>query len=326
MDIDINKSHVPKISVLMPAYNCESTIVEAIESILKQTFDDFELIIINDGSTDKTLEKIKQFSDRRIKIINNEHNFGIIKSLNIGLSVALGEYIARMDSDDISMPNRLEKQIKYLDTHKDTILLGTGRMIFGEGIKSNKQSYPESDEDIRAYAFIANPFIHPALMFRRTVIDSGIVYKKEYKYIEDYKLILDVMSLGKVHNLPEVLIKYRLSLQQISSVNQFEQQKRNRQLRIETTNKFLQKYSLAISDELDNEFFKLWSSLKIESSDKKIIDAVTLSIAASKKIHHGLYKYLSSCISHRYFSLRNFIRLLLCRCGVNKYSGLGLLD
>lgn len=310
----------------MPAYNCEDTIVEAIESIINQTYDDFEFIIINDGSTDKTLEKINQFCDRRIKIINNEHNLGIIKTLNIGLNIALGKYIARMDSDDISMPNRLEKQIEYLENHKDIILLGTGRLIFGEGIKSNQQSYPESDEDIRAYAFLANPFIHPALMFRRTVIDSGIVYKEAYKYIEDYKFILDVMSLGKVHNLPEILIKYRLSLQQISHVNQFEQQKRNRQLRIEATNIFLQKYNIAISDELDNDFLKLWSSLKIESSDKKIINAITLSIAASKNIHHGLYKYLSICISQRFFSLSNFIRLLLCRCGVNKYSGLGLLD
>jgi glycosyltransferase involved in cell wall biosynthesis len=110
----------PKVTVLMPVFNVERYLQEAIESILNQTFSDFEFIIIHDPSTDITAEILQSFGDPRIKITNNEKILGLIESLNTGLGIARGEYIARMDSDDISLPERLEKQVNYLNAHPDT--------------------------------------------------------------------------------------------------------------------------------------------------------------------------------------------------------------
>ena len=118
---------MPKVSVLMPAYNSEAFVAEAIESILNQTYTDFEFIIINDGSTDKTAEIIDEYAknDSRIKFINNHKNQGLIAVLNQGLDLCTGEYVARMDSDDISMPQRFEKQVQYMDEHQEVGILGT---------------------------------------------------------------------------------------------------------------------------------------------------------------------------------------------------------
>jgi len=130
----------PEVTVLMSVYNGEKYLREAIDSILNQTFTDFEFLIVNDGSTDRTAEILRSYDDPRIIIINNEKNIGLTKSLNIGLRMAKGEYIARMDADDVSMPERLQKQIELLNQKKNTGLVGTyytiinekGKVFFGE--------------------------------------------------------------------------------------------------------------------------------------------------------------------------------------------------
>ena len=132
---------MPKISVVMPAYNAEKYIGEAIESILNQTFKDFEFIIINDGSVDHTKEIIREYNDPRIVLLENDKNRGIVLSLNKGLDAATGKYIARMDADDIALKNRFERQVEYLDEHKDIGVLGTGICTFGEKIMSSPSTY-----------------------------------------------------------------------------------------------------------------------------------------------------------------------------------------
>ncbi len=122
----------PKVTVLMPVYNAEKYLKTAIESILKQTFSDFELLIINDGSTDGSEEIIRSFNDKRIRLFNNEQNLGIIKTLNKGLNLAKGEYIIRMDADDISLPDRLELQVKYMEENPGIGISGTQARIFGD--------------------------------------------------------------------------------------------------------------------------------------------------------------------------------------------------
>ncbi|HAS7841575.1 TPA: glycosyltransferase family 2 protein, partial [Vibrio cholerae] len=141
----------PKISVVMSVYNGEKYLGEAIDSILKQTFSDFEFIIINDGSTDKTLEIIKSYmkKDDRIVLVSRE-NKGLIVSLNEGLDLAKGQYIARMDADDISIKSRFEKQIEFLDSNPDIGVCGTWVEVFGENIKSKKWKMPTQDPDLKA--------------------------------------------------------------------------------------------------------------------------------------------------------------------------------
>ena len=157
----------PRISVLMPAYNSEQYVAESIESILNQTFTDFEFIIINDGSTDNTAKIIDEYAkrDERIKFVNNSKNKGLIGVLNEGLNLARGEYIARMDSDDISLPTRFERQIAYMELHPKCGVLGTWFQMFGNA--SNIVRHPKR---INLLNLLRDQHVgHPTVMIRKSV-------------------------------------------------------------------------------------------------------------------------------------------------------------
>lgn len=202
-----------KVSIILPAYNAAETIGEAMESMISQTWTDWELIVINDGSKDQTADVIRSYKDERIRYIENEGNKGLIYTLNRGLELATGEYIARMDADDISLPTRLEKQVQYMDSHKDVVVLGTGYQMFGEGIKSRVILLAENDKHIKDYYLTEFPFAHPTVMMRRV---EGLHYDSHYKNAEDYRLWLDLMDTGEYHNLQEVLLHYRISPSQVT--------------------------------------------------------------------------------------------------------------
>ena len=139
---------MPRISVIMPAYNAEKYIREAIDSILAQTYTDFEFIIIDDASTDATASIVESYSDERIRFFRNEHNMGVANTLNRGLDLAVGEYIARMDSDDISLPERFAKQVEFMDTHTDVIVCGSNAIVFGDGINEYKTGVSLDNQSI----------------------------------------------------------------------------------------------------------------------------------------------------------------------------------
>lgn len=209
---------MPKISVVMSVYNGEKYLREAVESVLNQSFKDFEFIIINDGSSDKSLEILKEFQqkDERIKLVSRE-NKGLIYSLNEGVKMAQGEYIARMDVDDVSVPNRLEKQLKYAQDN-DLAMCGTwAEGIDSLGNKVKNMDYPPTNISyIRKDIFLHNPFIHPSVMFRKDIFEKVGGYKDFYKYIEDYELWTRIVFKYKTGNIPEVLLKYRLHEDQIT--------------------------------------------------------------------------------------------------------------
>ena len=150
----------------MPAYNAEQYICEAIESILNQTYKDFEFIIINDGSTDRTKEIIKSYNDPRIVYLENEKNSGIVVTLNKGLDFATGEYIARMDADDVASPKRFEKQVAYMGKNKGIGVLGTGIIIFGEGMAEKSYSFSSNARQAKADLFFNSSLAHPTVMIR----------------------------------------------------------------------------------------------------------------------------------------------------------------
>lgn len=202
----------PKISVLMSAYNSEKYVAEAIESILNQTFKDFEFIIVNDGSTDKTAEIIAQYakSDKRIKFIDNKNNAGIVAALNQGLDFCNGEYVARMDSDDISLPERFAKQLKYMDGHPECGALGAWAEKFGPSVKRNDGFRYRLKLKLLDFIIYGDCVVNPTAMVRRSIlIDNNIKYEPEYKYAEDYAFWIEVSKIAEIHNLPEVLLKYR---------------------------------------------------------------------------------------------------------------------
>lgn len=202
---------MPKISVLMPAYNSEKFIAEAIESILNQTFSDFELIIINDGSTDNTAKIIRQYAkqDSRIKFIDNKKNSGLIAVLNQGLDLCSAEYIARMDSDDISRPERFAKQVAYLDAHPDVAVVGGWHKEFGTAAHMDIHKYPHNSA-ILDFIILNNPMSHPTAMIRTSVLrEHKIYYDKRYIHAEDYDFWYQISKHAPLHNLQEVLLDYR---------------------------------------------------------------------------------------------------------------------
>lgn len=206
-----------KVSVVMPAYNAENFISEAIDSILNQTFTDFEFIIINDGSTDRTIDIIKSYSDNRIVIVENEQNMGIVHSLNKGLEYAQGKYIARMDADDFSVKNRLEKQVKYMDEHPNIAVLGTSIKIFGDNIRDRVVDYATDSDMIKVNLLFHSCFAHPSVMIRKQVLDEfNLKYDSQYQGREDYKLWWDISQVSNLTSLNEVLLYYRIHNSQVT--------------------------------------------------------------------------------------------------------------
>lgn len=201
----------------MPAYNAEKYIGEAINSVLKQTFTNFELLIINDGSTDGTQQIIESFTDARVRIIN-QTNQGVAAALNIGLLNAKADLIARFDADDICYPLRLERQYKFLTEHKDYVLVGSdaeyldknGEFVF----TSIHLGY--SDENIRNLPYTVCPFYHPTVAYRKSTIIAAGMYDLNAHSFEDHLLWRKILQLGKVHNIKECLVKYRYNPESVT--------------------------------------------------------------------------------------------------------------
>lgn len=197
------------LTVLMPVYNAEQYLNEAIDSILNQSFRDFEFLIIDDGSTDNSVKIISSYNDRRIRLVRNDCNKGLIYTLNRGFAIATGDYIARMDADDISISERLKIQMEYLLSHASVDLCGCSSTSFGSVYKDKKQYFPLTSEMIKAEALFNSPFNHPSVIMK-TSLARQYKYKEEYKYAEDYALWQEMIGdKRKMVNLPYILYKYR---------------------------------------------------------------------------------------------------------------------
>lgn len=209
----------------MPVYNGEKYLREAIESILNQSFNDFEFIIINDGSNDKTEEIVLSYSDPRIVYIKNESNLHIVRTLNKGIKLAQGKYIARMDADDISLPKRLEKQVKFMDENPDIDVCGCYLKTIGA--KSYCVKYPLTPEAIRVALLFYSPLPHPAVIIRKSFFQFQ-TYNINYQNAEDYHLWASNFENSRFANIPDILFCYRLHDSQITN--------NNRELQIKLSN------------------------------------------------------------------------------------------
>lgn len=208
----------PRVSVLMSVYNGEKHLHQAVDSILNQTFKDFEFLIINDGSTDKTAQILQSNYDPRIKIINNDKNIGLTKSLNKGLKIARGKYIARMDADDISMPERLEKEVRLLERRKNVGLVGTYCLVINENGKVFYEFKSSANEKILKKNLLAeNQFTHGSAMFRRRCLEKAGDYREEFVVAQDYDLWLRIAEFSDLAIIPEFLYQWRLDIQSISA-------------------------------------------------------------------------------------------------------------
>lgn len=239
----------PKVSVIMPSYNSAQYIAEAIESILNQTFTDFEFIIINDGSTDDTAKIIKEYAnkDHRIKFINHKKNKGFIGCLNECLDIASGEYIAKMDSDDISLPQRLEKQVKYLDEHPSVGMVGCGYRAFDHA------DFEYINPAYVGYIDLIKGCATTVVLFRKSIIDAfNLRFNPDFYCAEDYDFYSRFIRYADIHNLQEVLYLYRWHGENTSiKKNKIQQDNsdivRQNILDIMSANTMVQKYVLNVS-------------------------------------------------------------------------------
>lgn len=215
--------NMPKVSVIIPVFNARLYLVEALDSIIAQTFSDWELIIINDGSTDGSKDIIDQYQDKRIKYIENDTNLGLIASLNKAIDFCSGEYIARMDADDIAMPDRLRKQVEFLNTHPDYVLCGTNALVINNsGEQIGKIRNLTDNKYLQINLLFSDPFIHPSMMIRRSALTEN-KYNPLYKHVEDYELWCRIAKLGKIANIKDDLLKYRWHDTNVSVVYKDEQ-------------------------------------------------------------------------------------------------------
>ena len=209
----------PSITVLMPIHNGASFLKEAMESILRQTLGDFEYLIVDDASTDHSVEIIRSLKDPRIRLIHSPERLKLSGALNLGLDHARGDYVARMDADDISHPRRLEIQTRFLEQNPEIGLCGTWIRYFG-GTSHAVLKKPLTHEAIRAFTLLDTPFAHPTVMMRRDLIEHHhLRFDGRYFPTEDFELWTRALGHFKAANLPEILLNYRIHGQSLTGLD-----------------------------------------------------------------------------------------------------------
>ncbi len=222
--------HQPLISVLMPVYNCQRYLRAALKSVLVQSYRKFEVIIVDDGSTDGTADILRQSAaaDDRVRVISRS-NMGIVSALNEGLEHARGDLIARMDGDDVALPMRFARQVEYLRLHPECVAVGSCVMLIdseGEPIRTMCEQQTHEEIDAAHLAGESHAISHPAVMMRTDAVRSVGGYRSAYETAEDVDLFLRLAERGRVANLPEVLLMYRVHASSIGATRRSTQAQR----------------------------------------------------------------------------------------------------
>ncbi len=285
------------VTIILPVYNAEKHLNEAIDSILHQSYSFFELVLINDGSSDRSEEIILAYSDRRIRYIKNAQNIGLIDTLNLGFSLAQGKYIARMDNDDIALPDRIEKQVAFLESNPNIGLLGSGYTIFGD--KNEVVNYPKNNDDLKLATLFYNPFCHPSIILRKQIMDdNNLRFKKEYIHAEEYKLWTELLFLTECHNLEDNLLMYRSHASQISRVH--------RQAQLEKTTliqkEYLKNAGFELSDRGFKSIFSIASKSTLNNPDAVLerLESLEKVVKQNEKIHFFNHDKLKQKLSILY--------------------------
>ena len=254
-----------KVTILLPAYNAALYLRDSLDSIMRQAFKDFDVLLIDDGSMDDTSKIAIEYSniDRRIKYSKNEKNIGLIKTLNKGLSLAKGEYIVRMDADDIMFDDRLYKQVKYMDSNPECFVCG-GQMEYIGGLTGMAPILPQKYEDLLYLSLINCPLYHPTTIIRNSAIKQfGLKYNDSYKHAEDYKFWSDIIFShpNSIANIKDVVLFYRISNNQITAKYSDEQDLISKIVRRENVQHVLVPYGIKLPEVVNCEIIEKVSSL-----------------------------------------------------------------
>ena len=207
----MNQQNKPLVSVLIPTYNSELYIKNTLESILNQTYKNLEIVVIDDASTDNTVEILKRYKDERIKLYVNSKNLGISGNMNKGIRLSHGKYLAIMDADDWSYPYRIEEQVHLMEENPEVVLCSGYMDICDENLSfKNTRTYPITDKDIRKAIVRYDPISHPASMWRMSELLKTELYNDKFPICRDYDLVVRISEYGKYQNIPKPLIKYRV--------------------------------------------------------------------------------------------------------------------
>lgn len=307
----------PLISVIMPVYNAETYLAEAIESILNQEFTDFEFLILNDGSADRSIDIIRSYDDPRIIVCNSDVNKGLIFQLNRGIKTSRGKYIARMDADDISLPARLKTQIDFLENNPQYGLCGTWFKAIGN--LNTIFETPRAFAEIKLALYFYNPFCHPTIVIKRELLVENNILYRDLLHAEDYLLYIDLLDKCKMANIPEVLFIYRWENSNISVVHAGKQRDNAGLARLEYLQKKLNSYhdksllrvasfSLAnINFNISRNTFKDVNGIFYE-----ILELIKASASLEKKRYIAILynRYLSYLSANRRFGRQTMYYLL----------------
>lgn len=317
------------VSVVMSVYNGEKYLRKSIESILNQTYSNFEFIIIDDGSKDRSLSIIKKYKkmDNRIIVIENKLNLGLIESLNRGIKRANGKYIIRMDADDIAIRNRIQKQVYFMDMNSDLALSGTSSVLFIDKKPFIKKRLEIKTlyQEIISRSFFECAFVHPTVIIRKEIIENNeFFYKQEFKDAEDFGLWSEIIPKYKVANINEPLLKYRIVRNSITRMANKNMTKRAAVLKKIYFN-YIKNYGLHLSDmELDIHFeismIQNLNNLKFTLKEKQMyLEKICSQLQKVSIGKECAYQFLKCCIyqgKYEDFKNSNFNNIIT----LNKYQ------
>jgi glycosyltransferase involved in cell wall biosynthesis len=302
-----------EISVVLAVYNGGKYMKEAIDSILFQTFGNFEFIIINDGSQDSTAEIIFSYSDPRIIYIENETNKGLIYSLNRGLSVCKGKYVARMDADDIALPQRLQVQYDYMEAHPEVGICGSSvEAFFNTKEKSVILRFPQTDQLIKVFTFFQPPFSHPTVMMRREMlVKYNLSYPEKFLHAEDYALWVELLKYTKAYNIPRILLRYRIHEESVTASMGIDKGFINSVL---IQNRYIQEKNMAVSFDdtiLFSRFVNRYGDYSLDVNDQQKIARILESFFSQlsekqKRDYPVAMDFVSSVCFYRFFKGRKY--------------------
>ena len=251
----------PILSVLMPVFNSERFVAETIDSVLNQTFTDFEFLILDDASTDKSFEIIKDFEkqDSRIKVYQNEKNLGVVESRNKLIELSKGKYIAWIDSDDIALENRFEEEIKFLEEHPEIGMVGAFPIIIDEfGNKIGKWLFETDPQKLKIELFFHSPFLSSSVMIRKNTIPQNY-YDSGFPVAEDFDLYSKISENSEIANIPETLVKYRINSKGLSKSNSEKMEK----LSVQVIKEHAERLGIKLEENTINKLRKPKTSSKI---------------------------------------------------------------
>lgn len=303
----------------MSVYNAEKYLTESIESILTQTYTNFEFIIINDGSTDHSLEIIQNYMKKveRIVLITRE-NKGLPYSLNEGISKAKGKYIARMDADDISLSARFEEQVRFMEKNSDIGICGTWVEVFSENIKTKIMKHPLTHDEMKTRLLFSVCFAHPTVMIKKEILDeNSLKYNLDYANAQDYELWSRISEVTKMANIPKVLIKYRLSENSITTITGIKKSEFRYKLLSDVFKKYITQLGIKNIEEENRLHFIIGLNDRIEKEDiklKVLNQYLTKLINANKTEEVFNQKYLEQ------FLLKKFLIVIYYKVKKKDFS------